>query len=85
MKIKRPETLDEIMTSRMRWPVIEPVQRVKDMDHVPRGQRHLPVSARHVWHTYPIRGGVTAASLMAANITRDNALLRRLTAKREAA
>lgn len=76
--MKRPTTLTEIMQYTMRGARIEPVKRVKDIDHVPRGRRNEPVQPRYIWHTYPIIGGITGARLMAENVERHNALFRRL-------
>lgn len=68
------ETIHHTLTARC----VEPVARVKDLDHVPRGMRHLPVRPRHVSHYYPIKGGITRTAVMAKNITASNALLNKL-------
>jgi hypothetical protein len=76
--VKKPTTLSEIMERVMHWPIIEPVKRVKEIHHVPRGQRHFTPQPRYIWHTYPIKGGITGGKLIAENITANNVLFRKL-------
>lgn len=81
MKLTRDMTLTEIMHSVFTGKKIEPIKRIKDLDHVPRGHRHVPVQPRYIWHSYPIKGGITATQVMAENITGNNALFTRLKAR----
>lgn len=76
-----PRTLTDIVIFTLNGKCVEPVPRVKDMDHVPRGFRHLPVAPRYVGHRYEIRGGITRKAELARLITSDNTLMRKLLAK----
>ena len=59
-------------------PRVEPIKRVKCLGHVKRGHRDIVELPRHIWHKYPIKGGITPMSLLTENIRMNNALLKRL-------
>lgn len=80
--MKQPETLSEVIAYTFRAKVVEPVRRVKDLDHVPRGHRAGAPSPRHVSHRFPIKGGVSRAELLAQNIYASNALFKQLSRRR---
>jgi len=77
-RMKRPETIAELMAYTMRANRVEPIMRVKDLDHVPRGMRNKPVAPRRIFHRYEIKGGIRAIDVMAENVCKDAPLLRRL-------
>jgi hypothetical protein len=74
----KPKTPSEILHSIFSGKRFEPTKRVKDLYHVPRGRRHLPVEPRWVGHKYEIVGGVTWAAVIADSVLKNNALLVRL-------
>lgn len=79
--MRKPESISDVLSFAFSKKRIEPEKRVKDLDHVPRGGRNRAVEPRHVWHRYEIKGGITAAQLMAENVTRNNSMLRKLMAR----
>ena len=62
-------------------PRVEPVKRVKCLGHVKRGCRDLVELPRHIWHKYPIKGGITPMSLLLENINANDKLLAMLKAR----
>ena len=72
--MRRGPTITEIVTHTFTARCVEPVKRIKVLDHVPRGCRHLPVRPTWIVHTYPIKGGVTRMVIMNENISRGNKL-----------
>jgi hypothetical protein len=70
----------DVMHAAMREHSYEPEPRIKEIHHVPRGKRNLPVTPHNVRHQYPIKNGKNAMQLMAENISNNNALLSRLKA-----
>ena len=79
--MRKPNTIAELLSLTFSGNRIEPEKRVKDLHHVPRGQRNRVVEPRHVWHRHEIKGGISAAHLMAESVTRNNSILRRLKAR----
>lgn len=73
-----PRTISEAIHYVMSASCVEPVQRVKDIDHVPRGYRDLPVRPRFIGHRFAIKGGISRRQVFAMNVTKDNALFRAL-------
>ena len=79
-EVKQPMTLTEIMTYTLRSLRTEPVKRVKDLNHVPRGMRNRVVQPRYVTHTYPIKGGVPLTVPMVDSVNSSwSPMLRALT------
>lgn len=74
----RNMSLADIVQNTLAVARIEPQKRVKCLHHVPRGHRHEPETPRHIWHRFKIKGGITATSLIAQNITSNNSFLRTL-------
>ncbi len=74
----RERSLAEILHYTFSGKRIEPVKRVKCLDHVPRGFRAFPEHPRNIWHTYPIKNGISASKILAENIMANNSLLKRL-------
>lgn len=70
-------TFSDIVTRTISSKIWEPIPRIKDKDHVPRGRRNRTVWPRHIAHTYPIIGGISGMAIMAESITANNALLDR--------
>lgn len=79
--MKKPETFVEILHYTLTAKRVEPVARVKDIDHVPRGLRNRAPAARKVVHRYAIRGGISVHMLISENLSSYNTLLTRLKRK----
>ena len=71
-------TLSELIDHTLSARRFEPEMRVKDLHHVKRGLRNRTVYPHHVCHTYEIKNGISASSLVAKNITENNSLLKKL-------
>ena len=72
------KTIADMMHFALTGKRYEPIPRVKDLEHRPRGTRNQPVRAQHISHHHAIKGGISAAAVMAENITRSNPLMKRL-------
>lgn len=74
------KSLSEIMSRVISGKRVEPVKRVKCLEHVPRGLRDMPEPKRWIVHAYPIKGGKTLMETkVRENLTKNNALLSRIT------
>jgi hypothetical protein len=38
---------------------VEPIKRIKCLEHVKKGLRNVPETPRYIKHTYSIKGGIT--------------------------
>jgi len=76
-------SLDNLIARTLNGRVVEPIKRIKCLGHVPRGLRNRPEPPRWMAHTYPIKGGKTRMQTMISeNLTKNNALFKRLTLDR---
>lgn len=73
-----PKTFSDIVHQTLTGNCVEPVKRVKDLNHVPRGLRNRRVLPRYIGHRFEIKGGIPRTRVIAENIESHNTLLKRL-------
>lgn len=66
-------TLSEVIRATMTCGVFESEPSTRD-----RSVREMTLGPHHIWHRFPVPGGITGAQLMARNVSRSNPLLARL-------
>ena len=59
----------------------ESIPRVKQIHHIKRGLRNIPIEATFILHKYTIKNGISLNEVIIKNVIKNNSLLKRLMIK----